>query len=230
MHDRPDMSDIPRAYPDLVAGVEAAVAERRGILIMKGADVGATMLARRIPTILPDLDAHKRRWLAIEYGALGMGRRDNPVPPFRAPHHSVSATALVGSTVGPIGRAGEAQLARFGVLYLDDVVELRTGELEALHWTLRRMGDTAPLVVASAWHCYCRQTHCQGDARGYHTSEVGRVHYQRRLAHVAALLGLTTIEAPAVTLAALRTAYTDGNRVEPSEAIRGRIAAAWGVA
>ena len=86
--------------------------------------VGKTMLARRLPTILPDLDRADALDVTRIHSAAGAGATSvlRTRPPFRAPHHSASAVALVGGG-SPRVRPGEVTLAHRGVLFLDETPE-----------------------------------------------------------------------------------------------------------
>lgn len=121
-----------------------------GRLLMVGPPgMGSTMIARRIPQLLPPLDHHQRRWSVIERRGTGGG--GDLTPPFRAPHHSCSPVALAGDERTP----GEVRLARFGVLYLDELPEFSAAAIQALTAELDAMGPTAPMVVAYAHACLC---------------------------------------------------------------------------
>ena len=94
---------------------------------------GKTMLARRLPTILPPLTNDEAIEVTRIYsvcGRLPPGNRLITVRSFRAPHHAVSLQALVGG--GTIPRPGELSLARLGVLFLDELPKFRRDVLEAL--------------------------------------------------------------------------------------------------
>ena len=92
---------------------------------------GKTMLASRLPTLLPPLGEHEFREVAIIY-ALAQQALPTPLyqPPFRAPHHSASATALVGGGSHP--QPGEVSLAHRGVLFLDELAEYPKHTLDLL--------------------------------------------------------------------------------------------------
>lgn len=170
-----DWSDLV-AQPAL-AEIEIHVTDREPMLLVGSPGMGATVIAQRIPTLFPLLSEHARRWILAEYDGINhvdWMRVPNVVkPPFRAPHHTVSAQALVGQPDGTEsicdrigrptgerrfrpGRAGEIHLARFGVLFLDEVIEFSKLAIEALGAALKRMPiESRPLVVASAHPCPC---------------------------------------------------------------------------
>ena len=95
--------------------------------------VGKTMLARRLPGLLPALDEETALEVTRVHSAAGVLRPGSGAirrPPFRAPHHGASAPALVGGGSGP--RPGEISLATGGVLFLDELTEFSRSALEAL--------------------------------------------------------------------------------------------------
>jgi magnesium chelatase family protein len=109
--------------------------------------VGKTMLARRLPGLLPALDETTALEVTRVHSAAGVLRPGSGAirrPPFRAPHHGASAPALVGG--GSIPRPGEISLATGGVLFLDELTEFSRSALEALRQPL----EDGELVVARA--------------------------------------------------------------------------------
>ena len=95
------------------------------------------MLARRLPGILPTLDAQAALEVTRIHSVAGLLPPEQPLleaPPFRAPHHSASTAAIVGG--GPSIRPGEASLAHRGVLMLDELAEFARPALEALRQPL----------------------------------------------------------------------------------------------
>src|SRR5205823_8525248 len=98
---------------------------------------GKTMLARRLPGILPPLTRDETLEVTRIYSVAGLLPSGRPLiaePPFRAPHHTASAPAIVGGGPGP--RPGEASLAHHGVLFLDELAEFTRPTLEALRQPL----------------------------------------------------------------------------------------------
>ena len=95
------------------------------------------MMARRIPSILPDLDFEEALEITKIHSIAGELQKNTPIittRPFRAPHHTVSGTSLVGG--GRIPKPGEISLAHFGVLFLDELPEFNKNTLEVMRGPL----------------------------------------------------------------------------------------------
>lgn len=98
---------------------------------------GKSMLARRLPSILPDMTGQEAIEVTKVYSVLGMLDAKNPLiqtRPFRSPHHTISATALSGG--GQMLRPGEISMAHRGVLFLDELPEFHRDTLEVLRQPL----------------------------------------------------------------------------------------------
>jgi len=148
--DYPDFADV-RGQGSVKRAVEIAAAGGHNTLIIGPPGSGKTMIAKRLPGILPDLTFEERMSVTKIYSVAGLLKSKGSIikkRPFRAPHHTTSYASLVGG--GHVPSPGEISLAHNGVLFLDELPEFQASVLETLRQPMEEYEITVSRANATA--------------------------------------------------------------------------------
>ncbi|MFD6683366.1 YifB family Mg chelatase-like AAA ATPase [Micromonospora parva] len=231
--DGPDLAEVAGQQLGRRA-LEVAAAGGHHVALLGPPGAGKTMLAERLPSILPELDDDAALEVTALHSVAGLlppGGRLLRRPPFQAPHHTATVPSLVGGGSG-LARPGAVSLAHRGVLFLDEAPEFSKGALEALRQPLehgriqlsRSGGGTVyparTQLVLAANPCPCAKP--AGDAH----CECSPLVRRRYLGKISGpLLDRIDVQVRLMPVRAAELMATDGG-VEPSATVATRVAAA----
>jgi magnesium chelatase family protein len=224
-----DFSDV-KGQEHAKRALEIAAAGSHNVMMIGPPGSGKTMLAKRLPSILPPMTFEESLETTRIHSVAGTLKEGQPLlatRPFRSPHHTISDVALIGG--GQIPRPGEVSLAHHGVLFLDETAEFKKNALEVLRQPLENGEVTVSRAVASITYpslfmlvsamnpCACGYL---GDARHPCTCTPGQTYRYRRKVSGPLLDRIDIhIEVPAVPHKDLTAVFSG----EKSVSIRKRV-------